>query len=1062
MRPLQLSFSGIRSYPGSAGPLDFTGKTLIAVVGDTGAGKSTILEAISLALYGNCTWSNENRALMAEGVGQMTVDFTFAHDGHRWRVRRVYHSKTTPSSHLLQNLDTGEQVDNKRAVDRRVEALLQLSFESFTAAVLLPQGEFDKLLTASGGDRTRLLKSIFGTQVIETMRTRAGQHRDQLKDLLHQGELARRSLLDDPSAVASREGVAAAESEKTAAGLRQALVTLRAHHARASAARTKHAEVSAACDVLRRHPARDVAGELEQVSSTAADLAVRETQAAQARQQWISQRDKADKVLAAAAHEGFTVASLSSAATLLAGFPDRLDALATGQAQLDTDAAAVAEEADQLDKAQARLSDLSITAGSLAEEHTRASAELEEFRQARGQQEQAVRTLLVRAADVGNALRQEEVALRQEQDLAVTLATLGTAAQTAADEFRSAENELSRVRSHEAAHTAGAALAPGDPCLICNRTLPADYQPPVPADPAAQQAAERFLAKARKADRAAADKLADAKAKAEIAQQTHADRKSATETARDRLDQARQAAMRRLAQAPAGNGTAPPDKAATEPMLEAACTQMTETSEHGHDELLDTLTAQLLMPSAAAEKELIAAAARADKAARKAETEAATQDREASLLKTAWEKSAAKLKADRKRHQDTLDSATRDLSALPARLRQMLPGQLPQVTQGHAEAARQAATQQQEQLAALAQLSQEAGRELEQLAKAERDLSQRRQNEVSDRLHSLTTYLERWQDVIEQAVSALPPGGSLATVLARPGDVSVDAVSSYATALAEADKTAVGSLARAAETAAGEADAQMTLLDGAAGRLRTGKGIGLPEGDALLDPSGLDKLVSAETSARDAAGRHQENKQAAEDQVEQAADLDNALRNGRSRLSAVEALRGLLADAKFLQYLIDQRTRALLAVASETFSELTRGEFGFSLDFQVVSRRSGAARSPKTLSGGETFLASLALALALVELHSHSSGKLGALFLDEGFAALDVDLLAGALAVLQADTGGDRLVAVISHLHAVAEAVPDVMWVERGPAGSSARWLSPDERDRLIRQEVTGGLLSIL
>jgi exonuclease SbcC len=1062
MRPLQLSFSGIRSYPGAVEPLDFTGKTLIAVLGDTGAGKSTILEAISLALYGNCTWSNENRALMAEGAGQMTVDFTFAHDGHRWRVHRAYYSNSTPSIHLLQNLDTGEQVDNKRPVDRRVEALLQLSFESFTAAVLLPQGEFDKLLTATGGDRTRLLKSIFGTQLIEIMRTRAGHHRDQLKDLLHQAELARRGLLDDPAAVASREAIAAAESDKIAAELRQALIKLRAHHAKASAARARHTEVSAACDVLRRHPARDVVGELEQVSSAAADLVGREAQAAQARQQWTSQRDEADTILAAAAREGFTVVSLSSAATLLAGLPDRLDALAAGQVQLDMDTVAVAEEADQLGKAQIRLTDLIIAAGSLAEDHARASAELEELRQTRGRQEQAVRTLLLRAADAGKALRQEEAALRQEQELTETLAALGTAAQTAAGELRSAENHLSSVRSHEAAHTAGAALAPGDLCLICNRTLPDDYEPPEPADPAAQQAAERSLAKVGKADRAAADKLADAKAKANIAQQTHADRKSATETARGRLDQARQAAMRQLAQAQVGDGTASPNRAATEPMLEAACSQMADTPEHSQDELLDTLTAQLLMPSAAAEKELIAAAARADKAARKAETETATQEREVSLLKTAQEKSAAKLKTDRKRHQDTLNAATRDLSALPAQLRQMLPGELPQVTRDHAEAARQVAAQQQEQLSALAQLSKEAGRELEQVAEAERDLGRRRQSEVSDRLHSLMTYLERWQDVIDQAARVLPPNGSPVSVLVRPGDVSVDAVSIYATALAETDRTIAGSLTRTADAAAGEADAQMALLARAAGQLRTGKGIDLPAGDALLDPSGLDELVSAETNAREAARRHQENKEAAEGQMERAADLDKALGEGRSRLSAVEALRGLLADAKFLQYLIDQRTRALLAVASGTFSELTRGEFGFSPDFQVVSRRSGAARSPRTLSGGETFLASLALALALVELHSRSSGKLGALFLDEGFAALDVDLLAGALAVLQADTGGDRLVVVISHLHAVAEAVPDVMWVERGPAGSSVRWLSADERDRLVRQEVTSGLLNIL
>ena len=120
MRPLQLSFSGIRSYPGKVGPLDFTSKTLIAILGDTGAGKSTILEAITLALYGNCTWTDrEHKALMAEGASQMTVDFTFAHDGQRWRVRRVFHANTTPSSHLLQNLDTDEHFDNKWRSTRR-------------------------------------------------------------------------------------------------------------------------------------------------------------------------------------------------------------------------------------------------------------------------------------------------------------------------------------------------------------------------------------------------------------------------------------------------------------------------------------------------------------------------------------------------------------------------------------------------------------------------------------------------------------------------------------------------------------------------------------------------------------------------------------------------------------------------------------------------------------------------------------------------------------------------------------------------------------------------------
>jgi DNA repair protein SbcC/Rad50 len=187
-----------------------------------------------------------------------------------------------------------------------------------------------------------------------------------------------------------------------------------------------------------------------------------------------------------------------------------------------------------------------------------------------------------------------------------------------------------------------------------------------------------------------------------------------------------------------------------------------------------------------------------------------------------------------------------------------------------------------------------------------------------------------------------------------------------------------------------------------------------------------------------------------------------AITAGKARLRAVDALRTLLADGKFLQYLTSRRTLALLGAASEIFARLSGGEFGFASEFQIISRRTHVIRSPKTLSGGETFLASLALALALVEMHSRVGATLGALFLDEGFAALDADALASSLAVLRAEAGGDKLVAVVSHLHAVAEAVEDVLWVERRPEGSSARWLTAAERDNLVKEDVASGLLTLV
>jgi DNA repair protein SbcC/Rad50 len=406
------------------------------------------------------------------------------------------------------------------------------------------------------------------------------------------------------------------------------------------------------------------------------------------------------------------------------------------------------------------------------------------------------------------------------------------------------------------------------------------------------------------------------------------------------------------------------------------------------------------------------------------------------------------------------------LIGLPAPLRQKLSGELLSITLEHAQQAAHAATRQQEQVAELTRLRNEATGKIEELTETQWKLDQRRRKEVSNPLHFIATYLERWQDAVEQGDRARPEGESQITMPARVTADGVEEISRYAAALAQADKAVTASLVEAAGAAAGEIGTRLKKLNAAAGRLTAGTAglpvIALPEGDELLGPSALDALVSAQTTAADDARRHQADQANAQGQVQQAASLDAALSGGRARLSAVDALRGLLADSKFLQHLTERRTRALLAVASETFGTLSGGEFGFGEDFQVVSRRSGAGRSPKTLSGGETFLASLALALALVELHSRSGGRLGALFLDEGFASLDVDSLAGALAVLQAETGGDKLVAVISHLHAVAEAVEDVLWIERGPAGSALRWLGPDERDALVRQEVTGGLLSLL
>ncbi|TAJ20111.1 MAG: SMC family ATPase, partial [Dehalococcoidia bacterium] len=98
----------------------------------------------------------------------------------------------------------------------------------------------------------------------------------------------------------------------------------------------------------------------------------------------------------------------------------------------------------------------------------------------------------------------------------------------------------------------------------------------------------------------------------------------------------------------------------------------------------------------------------------------------------------------------------------------------------------------------------------------------------------------------------------------------------------------------------------------------------------------------------------------------------------------------------------------------------------------------------KTLSGGETFLASLALALSLSEHLPEISGTGGAvslesLFLDEGFGSLDAESLDLAVQGLEALVDGNRMVGVISHVEELSERLPSRIHVEKGADSSRIR-----------------------
>ncbi len=157
-----------------------------------------------------------------------------------------------------------------------------------------------------------------------------------------------------------------------------------------------------------------------------------------------------------------------------------------------------------------------------------------------------------------------------------------------------------------------------------------------------------------------------------------------------------------------------------------------------------------------------------------------------------------------------------------------------------------------------------------------------------------------------------------------------------------------------------------------------------------------------------------------------------------ARQKTFETLAGELTDSKFVRYLLDEEKRELADLGSEHFERLSSGRYRFSADgeFHIVDLTSAdAVRRADSLSGGETFLASLALALALAEMVARTGGRLDAFFLDEGFGSLDPEHLDLAMEGIEqlASGAANRLVLVVSHVAEMRHRIEDLIELDRDP-----------------------------
>lgn len=253
---------------------------------------------------------------------------------------------------------------------------------------------------------------------------------------------------------------------------------------------------------------------------------------------------------------------------------------------------------------------------------------------------------------------------------------------------------------------------------------------------------------------------------------------------------------------------------------------------------------------------------------------------------------------------------------------------------------------------------------------------------------------------------------------------------------------------------------QMTALEAATKELAR-----QTEGVELVELEVLENRQTAAAKQRDLLGRHLQELHTAYEINTSAAD---ALRKALAEQEKLRGEWGLLAELyktvsgqqgggkaklRFEAYVQQYYFRRVVASANRRLKLLTKDNFVLrcredaknlreqsGLDLEVLDRTTGQWRDVSTLSGGESFMASLSLALGLSDVVQEGSGgiRLDAMFIDEGFGTLDDDALHQAVTLLNQLADGKRLIGIISHVGALRHRIDRKIIVTKTTAGSTA------------------------
>lgn len=1023
MRPLHLRIQGFTCFRDEQ-DIDLRNLDLFAIAGPTGAGKTSILDAMVFALYGEVPRMGAQRLgeLISLGMDRAAVVLDFEVGGSAYRVMRRIRRHGAAQT-LIERLDgaNARPIDGSvRGVEQVVKRLLGIDAATFLQAVVLPQGQFADFLKSKPAPRRAMLRSLLQLDVYERMREQASQLGRQAAQ---QVESLRRRLDDDfRDATAERlaeidrrlgdlaiELRSAGEAAELARLQLDSLERVARLHGELRGARARRDELEAVRALIdtdeqrvnRSERARPLVAVLEAAAAArtrragACDEVGKLTPRAAEAQEAYRAAGRALQIAQDAAGEIDRLRAtqvrleqltpllprrddcqrrIAEAERLRDGAARKLEAAGRELADCAKTVAACTLERDQVDSALQqtghdpvclqRLADALAPAADLATGH------------------RALSRLHARLAGVDSEIAGATEKLAGAQRAATHAAAVASQAEARHERARAA---LDAARRAHAAQDLRSAVVPGGPCPVCLQRVAMVPSGDVPAD--LEAASREELAADRERARCNGD-AEQARSALALADRTMGDAwrrrdglaEEITASTRD-IDALAQRIVELIG-----------DRA------EVGAPSLGEAVPKLHRAARECADRHVALERRRAELDLVLGDLRHRRDLAQQHAHMAERDRDRAVLDA--------------------EQVRVELAAIDAQLRAVAPSGNPG----------------QELTRVVARIDElQRGRD----AAVRAEQAARSEHEARSRALAIA---EAARDAAAADLAAIEDRA--VQELRDAGFASEQAV--RAALLTTAQRHEIERRARTWRAEHAVVTARVTELEQA---------VGSEDVDAAA-------LAAARDHAKVARERHAGllaeqgqlggERRGVEARIARAAMLREELARAAAARSTYDQLAADLRTDQLQAYLLEGTFREIVQGASVRLLELSSGRYTLDYahdDFFVIDHDNARERRrADTLSGGETFLTSLALQLSEQVQRAAGAVRLDSLFVDEGFGTLDPETLATVSDAIQQLGRGRRMVGIITHVQELTSALPARIEVVRGPDGSKVKVVSELDR----------------